>query len=198
MIGIDADEVVTDIVAIGLPIEIEVGVAGEADRRSGIRAGDEIHHQIALLQPVLQGYPQIAGKALIPRPGEQRQLDPIRLQLPDLPALAMKASLSAVQTVGCLIGIQRPVLSITHQLGTADAVGETPGHRTQPHLLGGIGVVGTAQQHFTPFARHQQGEGGEGGAEVEAAQAQPLFIFQLERGHGAAHSLPAPALAEQT
>ncbi len=112
VVGIDADEVVTHIAIGGLSIEIEVGMAGEADRRSGIRAGDKIHHQIALLQPVLQGYPQIAGKALIPRSGEQCQFDPIRFQLLDLPLLAMKARLPAMQAVRCLIGIQRPALAI--------------------------------------------------------------------------------------
>ena len=169
-------------------------MAGEADRGRCIRAGHKIDHQIALLQPVLQGHPQIAGKALIPRPGEQRQLDPIRLQFLDLPALTMKACLPAMQAVGRLIGIQRPALAIAHQLGAANAVGKAASHRPQPHLLGGIGVVGTTQQHLTALTRYRQSEGGEGGAKIEAAQAQPLLVFQLEWGHGAAHNLPAPVL----
>ncbi len=193
-VGIEADEVIAHIAIGGLSIEIEVGVAGEADRGRGIRAGDEIHHQIALLQPVLQRDPQVAGKALIPRPGEQGQPDPVRLPLLELPVLAMKPRPSAVQAVGRLVGIQRPALAVAQQLGVADAVGKAPRHRPQPHLLSRVDLIGAAQQHFAAPARHRQGEGGEGGAEIEAAQAQPLLVFQLERDHGITHSLPAPVL----
>ncbi|MNH38009.1 hypothetical protein D3C79_989830 [compost metagenome] len=70
-IGIDADDMVTNIgayiAAALVAIEVEVGVAGEADRGRRVRAGLEVDHQIVLLQPVLQGHSQVAGEALISR-----------------------------------------------------------------------------------------------------------------------------------
>ncbi|MNH20076.1 hypothetical protein D3C79_798310 [compost metagenome] len=71
-IGIDADGMIANIgapiAAALVAIEIEVGVAGEADRGRCVRAGPEVDHQILLLQPVLQVHPQVAGEALISRP----------------------------------------------------------------------------------------------------------------------------------
>ncbi|MNI54947.1 hypothetical protein D3C73_1098690 [compost metagenome] len=71
-IGIDADGMIANIrvqiAAALVAIEIEVGVAGEADRGRRVRAGPEVDHQILLLQPVLQGHSKVAGEALISRP----------------------------------------------------------------------------------------------------------------------------------
>ena len=92
----------------------------------------------------------------------------------------MKAILSAVQAVGCLVGIQQPALSIPPQFGVADPVRETPGDGPKPHLLGWVGVIGAAEQHLAPLPPDRQGQRAEGSAEIEAAQAQPLFVFQLE------------------
>jgi len=146
-------------------------------------------------------HPQIAGKALIPRPGEERQLDPVRLLLLDLPGAAMEPVAPAVQAVGPLVGVQRPALAFPLKAGAADAVGKAP-----------------------RLSRHRQGEGGEGGPVCETAQPQSLLVFQLEFHHGlrfpvvipsppagvasagqgrhplsgVRYSLPAPALARQT
>lgn len=74
----------------------------------------------------------------------------IRFLFLDLPDPVMKPLPSTVQAVRRLIGIQSPVLAITHQICPADAVGKTARDGAQPHLLCGIGFIGAAQQHFTP------------------------------------------------
>ena len=147
------------------------------------RAGAEVDHQILLLQPILRLTLRLPGSP-DPRPGEERQLDPVRLLLLDLPGAAMEPVAPAVQAVGPWLAS-----SVQHwpsRSRRAPPCGWQSAPPRPPAIPAGW-VASSAQPSSTSTALPPPaGWGGEGWPRMRGprSRAGPSSFFQLESHHG--------------